>query len=49
MLKMQNEFTSVNALLQQLLGEKKQILKCRCSHRIRDLERQVLELHKDLY
>ena len=49
MLKMQTEFTSVNALLQQLLGEKRQTMKCRCSHRIRDLERQVLELHKDLY
>lgn len=24
-------------------------MKCRCSNRIRDLERQVLELHKDLY
>jgi len=34
MTKMQTEFTSLNSVIQELLQEKRQVLKCRCRPRI---------------
>jgi hypothetical protein len=48
---MQKEVSSLNDLLTSLVAEKssKKGFKCECAHKIRDLEGQVLDLHKKLY
>lgn len=49
MLKMQAEMGSLNEVINRIMAEKRTVLKCQCKPRIRDLERQVLDLHRQLY
>jgi hypothetical protein len=46
---MHREVASLNEMMLQMVREKRPSLKCQCKHRVKDLERQVLDLHRELY
>ncbi|TNV73935.1 hypothetical protein FGO68_gene14515 [Halteria grandinella] len=47
--KMQGEMEGLNEVINRIMAEKRVVMKCKCRPRIRDLERQVLDLHRQLY
>ena len=46
---MQNEVSQLNQVISKMMTEKSTKQKCACRPRIRDLERQVLDLHRQLF